>query len=104
MNIDHLSLEELLKLNSRIIERVRYLNQLKTRAHLDRFEVGDRVSFQSDGRRIEGVVLRVNRKTVSIKTPDSQGTIHPRLLTKLRSALPPPRYDLLTDIQQQGTL
>lgn len=102
MNIDHLSVEELMKLNGRIVDRIRYLQQLKTRAHLDRFEVGDRVFFQSDGRRIEGVVVRVNRKTVSIKTSDSQGTIHPRLLTKLGSALGlNPRLDLLTDIQEQ---
>lgn len=83
MDIEKLSLEQLLELNKRICRRVDYLNGLKTRAHLDRFEIGDRVSFQSEGRPVEGVVVRVNQKTLSIKTKDTYWRIHPRFLTKL---------------------
>lgn len=86
IDIEKLGLEELLELNRRIVRRFEYLHGLKTRAHLDRFEVGDRVSFQSDGRAVEGIVIRVNRKTLSIKTADAHWNIHPRFVTKLPRA------------------
>lgn len=95
MDIEKLSLEQLLELNKRIIGRIDYLHGLKTRAHLDRFEPGDRVSFPSDGRLIEGVVIRVNQKTISIKTSDAYWRIHPRFLTKI----PGPRAEIPKDIQ-----
>lgn len=86
IDIEKLSLDELFELNKRIIRRVEYLQGLKTRAHLDRFEVGDRVSFQSDGHAVEGLVVRVNQKTLSIKTKDTHWNIHPRFVTKLPEA------------------
>jgi len=82
-DIEKLSLEELFDLNKRVVRRIRYLHSLKTRAQLDQFEVGDRVSFQSDGRAVEGIVVRVNRKTVSVKTRDSHWTIPPKFLTRM---------------------
>lgn len=84
-DIEKLSLDELYELNKRIIHRVQYLQSLKTRAALDKFELGDRVAFQSDGRRIEGVVIRVNRKTLSVKTADARWNISPRFVTKVAS-------------------
>ena len=83
IDIEKLSLDELLELNKRIVRRIDYLHSLKTRAHLARFEAGDRVTFQSEGRMVEGVVVRVNQKTLSIKTKDTYWRIHPRFLTKL---------------------
>ncbi len=81
-DIEKLSLEELFELNKQVVRRIQYLHSLKTRAQLDQFEVGDRVSFQSDGRAVEGIVVRVNRKTVSVKTKDSHWTIPPKFLTR----------------------
>ncbi|MDD5627936.1 MAG: hypothetical protein PHU21_02645 [Elusimicrobia bacterium] len=95
MDIDDLSLEQLLDLNRRIVRRIEYLQGLKTRAHLDRFEVGDRVSFPSEGRQVEGVVVRVNQKTLSIRTKDTYWRIHPRFLTKL----PGPKAELPQDVR-----
>ena len=88
MNIDveKLSLEELIDLNRRVVHRIQYLASLKTRAQLDRFDVGDRVTFQSDGRTVEGIVVRVNRKTLSIRTKDTHWNIHPKFLSKSSSA------------------
>lgn len=40
-DIEKLSLEELFDLNKRVVRRIQYLNSLKTRAQLDKFEVGD---------------------------------------------------------------
>jgi hypothetical protein len=95
MDIDKLSLEQLLDLNKQVVRRIEYLQSLKTQAHLDRYEAGDRVSFPSEGRQIEGVVIRVNQKTISIKTKDSYWRIHPRFLTKL----PGPKAELPADVR-----
>jgi len=83
IDIEKLSLEDLIDLNRRVVRRIQYLASLKTRAQLDRFEVGDRVTFQSDGRAVEGLVVRVNRKTLSIRTKDTHWNIHPKFLTKV---------------------
>ena len=83
IEIEKLSIEELMDLNKRIIRRIEYLHSLKTRAHLDRYEVGDKVTFQSDGRTVEGIVTRVNRKTLSVRTKDTRWNIHPKFVTKV---------------------
>ena len=51
------------------------------------FTKGDRVCFQApDGRAVEGVVLRLNQKTVSIATDDGrQWNVAPGLLRLIRS-------------------
>jgi hypothetical protein len=87
MDLEKMSREELLTLNKRIIERLQYLSRMKTRSALDRFEVGDLVGFQSEGRMIEGLVIRVNQKSLSVKTKDSHWTIHPQFVTKLPKRL-----------------
>ena len=90
MDIDGLSLPELTALNRRVVERIRYLQRLKTRSQLDRFEPGDRVGFQHENRTAEGVVVRANQKTLSIHTAEGHWNIHPHFLTKLESAIPRP--------------
>ena len=99
MDIEKLSLDQLLDLNRRVVRRIEYLHGLKTRANLDRFEVGDRVSFLSEGRAVEGIVVRVNRKTLSIRTPDAHWNIHPRFITRLPAlGAEPPK--ILRDITE----
>jgi hypothetical protein len=82
-DVEKLSLEELIDLNKRVVRRIEYMMSLKTRSQLDRFELGERVVFHSEGRHIEGVVIRVNRKTLSVKTGEGYWNIHPRFVTKL---------------------
>jgi hypothetical protein len=89
MDIESLSLPELTELNRRVVERIRYLHRLKTRSQLDRFEPGDRVGFQHEGRMVEGVVVRVNQKTLSVHTSEGHWNIHPHFLTKL--TIPSPK-------------
>ena len=88
IDIEKLSLEQLIELNRKIVRRIQYLHSLKTRSQLDRFDVGDRVGFQNEGRMVEGVVVRVNRKTLSIKTKEAYWNMHPRFLTKLPGPKP----------------
>lgn len=96
MDIEKLPLEQLLDLNRRVVRRIEYLQSLKTRAHLYRFEIGDRVSFQSEGCAVEGAVVQINRKSLSIKTQDTYWRIHPRFLTKL----PGPKVEIHQDVRE----
>jgi hypothetical protein len=62
---------ELLELHRRIAERVRDLRQAATYHALAKFSVSDRVFFDAqDGRRIEGTIIRVSKKTVTVHTDD----------------------------------
>lgn len=86
MDIEKMSLDELVGLNRRVVQRIEYLHSMKTRSQLDRFEVGDRVGFQNEGRTVEGTVIRVNRKTLSVKTKEGSWNIPPRFVTKITAS------------------
>lgn len=102
VDIEKLSLDELIDLNRRVVRRIQYLVSLKTRAQLDRFEIGDRVTFQSEDRAVSGVVIRVNRKTLSIHTDDhGHWNIHPKFLTKVQTANSPLPQDVRNIIEGQ---
>ncbi|MGQ0658372.1 MAG: hypothetical protein ACT4NU_09810 [Chromatiales bacterium] len=50
IDIDKLTEAELVDLNNRIVERLRFLNQMRAHARMLEFRIGDRVSFQPEGR------------------------------------------------------
>jgi hypothetical protein len=50
IEIDKLSEEELIDLNHKIVERLRFLNQMRTHSQMLDFKIGDRVTFQPQGR------------------------------------------------------
>jgi hypothetical protein len=50
IDIDPLSEEELIDLNNRIIERLRFLSQMRAHSRMLEFKIGDRVTFQPEGR------------------------------------------------------
>jgi hypothetical protein len=102
IDLESLSVQELFELNDRIIRRVHYLCSLNTRAHLDRFEPGDRVAFQCDGRAAAGVVVRVNRKTLSIKSKDSRWKVPPQFVTKLARLGAPAAKTIEEILGEQG--
>ncbi|MCE5237546.1 hypothetical protein LLH23_03535 [bacterium] len=54
----------------------------------DRFSVGDGVTFRGDGRRHEGQVIRVNRKTCTVQTPEGTWRVAFSLLKPFREAAP----------------
>jgi len=85
INIDQLTEAELIDLNNRIVERLRFLSQMKTHAQMLEFRIGDRVAFQTNGREtIQGMLTRYNKKTVTVITDDGrQWNVSPGFLTKL---------------------
>ena len=71
IRIDTLNEAELLALNERIVERLHLLHRQKTDQALRQIKIGSSVMFEaSDGRTITGIVIRRNRKTVTIHTDD----------------------------------
>lgn len=82
-DIDTLSREELVDLNRRILERLKYLAARETLEVSRRFRVGDLVEFQDKKSVIQGIVIRINQKTLSIKTKEGQWNVPPQFLKKV---------------------
>lgn len=88
INIDHLSVDELVTLNHHIIERLKMLESLEAHKSMMQFHPGARVSFDSpSGERLSGTVMKFNRKTVTVVTDTSQRwNISPHLLSPIKNA------------------
>jgi hypothetical protein len=82
IDIDTLTEAELIDLNNRIVERLRFLSQMRAHAQMLTFKIGDRVSFQPEGRPVVvGMLTRYNRKTVTVITDSGERwNVAPRLL------------------------
>jgi acetyl-CoA carboxylase alpha subunit len=73
IDIDRLTEAELIDLNHRIVERLRFLQQMRAHAQMLEFAIGDRVTFQPDaGPAVVGVITRYNRKTVTLIGEDGR--------------------------------
>jgi hypothetical protein len=84
IDIDRLSEAELIDLNHRIVERLRFLSQMRAHSKMLEFKIGERVTFHPDGHPVlTGMVTRYNRKTVTVITDAGQHwNVPPRLLRK----------------------
>ena len=87
INIDELTEAELVDLNHRIVERLRFLNQMRAHTKMLEFKIGDRVSFKPEGQPpVVGMLTRYNKKTVTVITDDGQHwTVSPNFLRKAES-------------------
>ena len=69
IDIDKLTEAELVDLNNCIVERLRFLTQMRAHAQMLEFRIGDRVSFQPAGHPVVvGMLTRYNKKTVTVIT------------------------------------
>ena len=84
IDIDRLSEAELVDLNHRIVERLRFLAQMRAHARMLEFKIGDRVNFQAgEHGLVEGMLTRYNKKTVTVITDDGrQWNVSPGLLRR----------------------
>jgi hypothetical protein len=87
IDIDKLTEEELIDLNHRIVERLRFLSQMRAHSKMLDFRIGDRVTFQPEGRPpVVGILTRYNKKTVTVITDSGQHwNVAPGLLRKVAS-------------------
>jgi hypothetical protein len=84
IDIDRLTEEELVDLNNRVVERLRFLHQMRAHGQMLQFKIGDRVSFQPEGRPVVvGMLTRYNRRTVTVITDGGQRwNVSPTLLRR----------------------
>lgn len=80
----HMGEEDLLYLNRMVVERLNLLAQARSTVELAQFAEGDLVHFTAtDGSVKHGVVLRLNKKTASVRTDEGQNwKVSPGLLRK----------------------
>jgi hypothetical protein len=85
IDIDQLSEAELIDLNHRIVERLRFLSQMRAHSQMLDYRIGERVTFHPSGHPpLAGVVTRYNRKTVTVITDTGQQwNVAPGLLRRV---------------------
>jgi len=85
LDLTNLTEEELIDLNSRIVDRIRILRQARCRDSMVEFSIGDRVTFKPEcGHEITGTVVRLNRKSVTVVGSDGhQWRVSPSFLKKV---------------------
>ncbi|MFZ1976820.1 MAG: hypothetical protein WAV76_02595 [Bacteroidota bacterium] len=84
INIDNLSASDLIELNNRIVQRLRILDKMRSHNEMMKFNIGDRVTFQPEGRpAVVGMLTRFNSKTVTVITDDGEHwNVMPKFLHK----------------------
>ena len=89
IDIDKLTEAELVDLNNRIVERLRFITHMRAHAQMLEFRIGDRVSFQPQGRApVVGMLTRYNRKTVTVITDDGHHwNVSPQFLRRVESSV-----------------
>lgn len=85
IDINKLTEAELIDLNNRIVERLKFLNQMRAHAQMLEFKIGDRVSFQPEGRPVVvGMLTRYNKKTVTVITDSGEHwNVAPKFLSRV---------------------
>ena len=64
IGIDNLSEKELIDLNHRIVERLKFQESMRAHAEMMAFSVGQKVGFHSSGReKVVGVLVEYNKNT-----------------------------------------
>ena len=88
IDIDNLTEDELVELNHRIVERLKFLETFHTHNEMMQFNPGEQVSFQPSGTsRKFGTLVKFNKKTVTVITESGQKwNVSPHLLKKVKQA------------------
>lgn len=104
INIDQLTESELVDLNRRIVERLRMLHQMHAHVRMLEFNIGERVSFQTDQHKsVEGMLVRYNKKSVTVVSDDGgRWTVSPGLLRKGSSTAPARKAGKVIDADEVG--
>lgn len=65
--------KELIYMNRLVIERLKLIHQEKSTKQMKRFNIGEKIQFtDNEGTKKKGVILKLNKKTVSIYTDDGE--------------------------------
>ncbi len=85
IDIDGLTEAELVDLNHRIVQRLRFMQKMRAHRAMMDFSLGERVWFQPDGRPpIAGVITKFNQKTVTVITETGEHwNVSPSMLRRV---------------------
>ena len=68
--LHELSVRDLIYLNRIIVDRIKHLQKANSLVEMEKFRIGETVSFNHNGRFITGKVIKFNQKTISVLTED----------------------------------
>jgi hypothetical protein len=104
IDIDKLTEEELIDLNHRIVERLRFLAQMKAHGAMLKFSIGQRVSFDPDGRpTVTGTLMKYNKKTVTVIADDgARWNVSPNYLREAAPEDVTPKRDNVVLLKPPG--
>jgi hypothetical protein len=87
IDLDSMSYDELIELNHKIVERLKFLDAMHTHQEMMQFSPGDQVCFEPAGRGKQfGTLVKFNKKTVTVITESGQKwNVSPHLLRKVKS-------------------
>lgn len=87
IDIDALNYDELVALNHKIVERLKFLDAVNAHKEMMQFAPGDQVSFEPPGRGKQfGTLVKYNKKTVTVITESGQKwNVSPHLLRKVKT-------------------
>ncbi len=96
IDIDGLNEADLIDLNNRVVERLKFLRHVRAHSQMLEFSIGDRVSFQPEGRLLQvGMLTRYNKRTVTVITESGEHwNVAPGLLRRVNSSQRPTRRPL----------
>jgi hypothetical protein len=88
IDLESLSYDELVALNHKIVERLKFLDAMHTHQEMLQFAPGDQVSFEPPGRGKQfSTLVKYNKKTVTVITENGQKwNVSPHLLRKVKKA------------------
>lgn len=103
VDIDKMTEDELIELNHRIIQRLKFLESMHHHHAMLKFNIGDKVSFEPPGRgRLTGTLVKCNQKTVSIITDTGQQwNVAPSLVSKIKSVSASDKSNVVIDIDSK---
>ena len=74
-DIDQLSEAELTDLHHRVVERLRFLEQMRTHGTMLQFSIGEQVTFDPGDRpTVTGIITKYNKKSVTVVSDDGHDT------------------------------
>ena len=87
IDIDSMSYDELVELNHKIVEKLKFLDSMHTHKKMMQFSPGDQVCFEPSGRGKQfGTLVKYNKKTVTVITESGQKwNVTPHLLRKVKN-------------------
>ena len=89
IDIDHLTEAELIDLNHRIVQRLRLISQVRAHTAMLEFRIGDRVTFEPEGRApVFGILTRYNKKSVTVITDEGHRWNIPPHFLRLAASSP----------------